>query len=261
MKKKLIITGVILALVVPAFLIIGYASGGMKLESAAMELGWVDVHAISDGGPLMGIPPDTGRQPDRDITAIPAEALLMGLTLRYSLTGLVDPDLESILGSIGPISVKATIPSMGQQPVFELTLESLSGSWSSMGVDRAWVDLLAGIHNQNDYEFVLYGIEYRVDVDEVPLAWGHTDGLYTFHPDSKQKVGAGVEVDIVPVGDLSRAHVRQLMKSTFDIEISIVLGLPEEVKEQLQQHMPTVLISEGSQNFMVEVGAGGEQEE
>jgi len=260
MKKKLIITSVILALVVPAFLIIGYASGGMKLEKAEMEFGWVDVHAISEGGPLMGIQPDIGRQPDRDITAVPDEALLMDLTLRYSLTGLVDSELESILGSIGPILVKATVPSMGQQPVFELTLESLSGRWWSIGEERAWVDLSASIHNQNPYEFVLYGMEYRVEINGVLLAWGETDGPHTFRPGSRDEVGAGIVVDTVPADDLYRAHVRQLMKSAFNIEIRVALGLPQEVREQLQQGTLTVLISEGSQNFVVEIGAGGEQE-
>jgi len=254
MKKKLILTGVILALVVPAFLIIGYASGGMELEKAEMEFEWVAAYSLPDGGQL------AGRQPDHDITAVSAEALIMDLALRYRLTGLVDSELESILGSIGPIVLKVSIPSMGQQPVFEFTLESLSGTWWSIGEERAWVVLSASIDNPNPYEFVLYGVEYRVDINGVPLAWGETDEPHTFRPGSRGEVGAGVVVDTVPADELYRAHVRQLMKSAFNIEILVVLGLPEEVKEQLQQDTPTVSIREGNQDFMVEIGAGGEQE-
>jgi len=237
MNKRVLIISVILGLVIPAIVIMGYAGGGLTLGKADVQVGWTDA---ADFFPAFSQPLSYNS------SGTPPEALVMNLTFPYTLKGLVEPDLESVLEAIGPVSVEATIPSLGQEPIFHITFESLYGYWWSMGQDMAWVEVFAIVHNRNPYEFVLYGIEYNIDVNGASLAWGQTDGPYIFGPDSRSEVYTGVGVDIAVAETLFRAHVRQFLKSTLNVQISVVLGLSPEMTEQLQQDTLTVLIRDGS---------------
>ncbi len=248
MKKKVLLTTVILSLSALAFVIIGFGGGGVRLETADIEFSRAGVAQFQQDSLAGGARRDTC-----GTAGLPPGALLMDLSLRYSLKGIVDPDLGAILESIGPISVEATIPSLGDEPVFQITLESLSGSWRSVTGQTARMDLSASIHNRNPYQFALHTIEYRVDVGGVPLARGTSDRTHTFRPDSRHGVSTEAVVDTVSADDLSRAYVRQFLRSTFSIDIAVALELPEEIADDLHQEMLTVLIREGSEDSAVEV--------
>lgn len=244
MKKKTLLATVILGVSALVFVIIGFGGRGMKLETAEIGFGRAEFSQAQ----RYSLYPDAYHT-----QALPPGALLMDLSLRYRIRGVVDPDPAAILESIGPVAVEATIPSLGDKPVFHIALESLHGHWRSASDQTARVDLSAVIHNRNPYRFTLYSIDFRIQVDGAPLARGASSMSCVFGPDSRHNVRTDVIYDTVSADDLSRAYVRQFLRSTFSIDISVALELPEEIAEHLEQDTLTVLIREGSEDSAVEV--------
>lgn len=184
--------------------------------------------------------------------SITFDLVITDFTYPFQLKQSIETDLLAGLKKVGPILVeeKGKLPITGQEKaILKITLESLSGKWGTITSDSTEVNLLATVHNENPYPLAIPKIAYQVDMNEIVLASGESEVNYYFAPNSKNNISTIITLETGLMDKWFVSHIRQGEKSTFNIQVSLVFELPEEVAQQLGQEKVIVPIWEGTKEF------------
>lgn len=176
-------------------------------------------------------------------------------TFPFSLKRPVETDLLSSLKKVDPIPVekKVKIPIVGEQTVFKIILEAISGKWGIVTPQSTQIDLSAIIHNDNLYPLVIPKVEYTIESNGITLGSGESESINVFAPKSKNDVNIVASFDTSLMDEWFVTHIRQGEKSTFDIRVSLVFEMNKEILQLLGQDKLSVTVWEGSQNIETDI--------
>lgn len=145
------------------------------------------------------------------------------------------------------------VPPLGGDYVFKITLQSLSGRWGSITPETTEVILMATIHNENPYPLVVPMVEYRVNINDIPLALGETSVHYFFAPGATKDITTTINLRTGLMDRWFVTHIQRGEKSTFDIEVSLVFELPRLQAQQLGQNRISIPVWRGTEDFKTEI--------
>jgi LEA14-like dessication related protein len=150
-----------------------------------------------------------------------------------------------------PPPVLPPAPPSGSDYAFKITLESLSGQWGSITPETTEVILMATISNENPYPIIVPMVEYRVNINNIPLALGETSVHYFFEPKSTLDITTTIDLETRLMDEWFITHIQRGEKSIFDIEVSLVFELPPPQARQLGE--VTVPVWRGTKEFETEI--------
>ncbi|MDI6814977.1 MAG: LEA type 2 family protein [Dehalococcoidales bacterium] len=176
---------------------------------------------------------------------------VMDFTFPYQLKRPIETNLLAGLSKVGPMVVeKKAKPFIGPEiTVFKIVLKSLSGSWGNVTLEKTDLNLTAIIRNDNPYALVVSKIVYNVDMNGISFASGETGTNYYFAPNSENTITTSVSLETGLMDKWFVSHIRQGERSTFNIVVSLVVELPQEIAQQLGQPRLTVDVWEDSHEF------------
>jgi LEA14-like dessication related protein len=154
---------------------------------------------------------------------------------------------------VPPPPVLPPTPPSDSDYVFKITLESLSGQWGSITPETTEVILRATISNENPYPIIVPMVEYRVNINNIPLAIGRTSVHYFFEPGSTKDITTTIDLETHLMDRWFITHIQRGEKSIFDVEVSLVFELPPLQARQLGEDRITVPVWTGTREFETEI--------
>ena len=183
------------------------------------------------------------------------DLIVIDFTFPYQLKRPIETNLLAGLSKVGPIVIEEKVkPFIGPEvTVFKIVLKSLSGSWGDVTLEKTDLNLTGIIYNDNPYPLVVPKIVYHVDKNGIPLASGETETHYYLAPNSENTIATSVSLETGLMDKWFVSHVRQGERSTFNIVVSLVVELPQEIAQQLGQHTLTIDVWEDSYEFETDI--------
>jgi LEA14-like dessication related protein len=172
-------------------------------------------------------------------------------TFPFKINRTFETDLLASLNKVGPIPIeqKATLPFLGETTIFKATLESLSGKWGAVMAQSTQINLSAVIFNENPYPLVVPTMEYKMDMNGVPVGSGEAQMQFVCEPNARGELNLTADLDTSQMGKWFASHIQQGEKSTFNMSVSLVFDIPMYGRYS----MP---IWEGSQSFQTDMLGG-----
>jgi LEA14-like dessication related protein len=202
------------------------------------------------------------------------DLIVTDFTFPFQVRRPMETDLLGELERVGPIPVRegripdvvppAPVPPApvpppifppagGSDYMFKITLMSLSGQWGSINPETTEVILLATIYNENPYPLVIPMVEYRVDINGIPLALGETVVHYFLEPGATKDITTIINLETGLMDRWFVTHIKQGERSIFDIKVYTVFELPPLQARQLGQNRIAVPVWEGTEEFKTEI--------
>ena len=176
-------------------------------------------------------------------------------TLPYTLKQPIETNILSYLSGIDPISVekKVDIPILGEKTVFKISLNSLSGSWGTATPQTSQMELIANVYNDNLYPLLIPKIKCFIESNGMPIGFGETGLVNAMMPKSGKDIEIAATLDTSLMDEWFVRHIRQGEESAFNIKISMVFELPEEILEMLGQEDLSITLWEGTHEFETDI--------
>lgn len=142
-------------------------------------------------------------------------------TFPYHLERPLQTNILSMFQRIGPETFGAEKP----VPV-KITLKSLSGSWGEVTQEYTAVNLVAVVHNDNDYPLFLPRMTYDTEVNGINFASGESEIDQLLPPNSDSIINGVITLDNQQLANCFVSHIKNGEESILQVSVSLIFELP-----------------------------------
>ena len=170
-------------------------------------------------------------------------------TFPYTVKQPFETHLLSQLTRVGPVPVekKVKLPLLGERTVFNMTLESLSGTWGKVTPDTSEIKISAVMLNDNPYPLLVPKVKSEIESNGIIVGYGETGLLNTFGSNDTREVEVVATLNLRQMSEWFVRHIQQGEKSTFNIRIYMQFEVVDDILELLGGDGLTVTLWEGNQ--------------
>ncbi len=170
-------------------------------------------------------------------------------TFPYTVKQPFETNLLSQLTKVGSVSVekKVKVPLLGERTVFNMTLESLSGTWGKVTTDTSEIKISAVILNNNPYPLLVPKVKSEIKSDGIIVGYGETELLNAFGSHDTKEVEVVATLNLRQMSEWFVRHVQQGEKSTFSIRVYMEFEVVDDILKLLGADGLSVTLWEGNQ--------------